>query len=111
MTSGGPSGGSELRLAELGRALASADPRTRAAAAARAGSEPGAEGMLLLVLTDEEPLVRLAAVRALAGVSGPQATRSIIRMATTDPSPEVRAEAVAAVGRALKVALRRAGQA
>jgi HEAT repeat protein len=111
MTSGGPSGRSEFRLAELGRALASADPRTRAAAAVRAGSEPGAEEMLVLVLTDEEPLVRLAAVRALAGVSGPRATRAIIRVAATDPSPEVRAEAVAAVGRALAAAVRRAERA
>ena len=57
--------------------------------------------MLLLVLMDEEPLVRLAAVRALTRAPGPHVTREIMRVAATDPSPAVRAEAVAALGRAL----------
>jgi HEAT repeat protein len=64
--------------------------------------------MLMLVLTDEEALVRLAAIRALADISGPRATRAIMRVAATDPSPEVRAEAVTAVGKALAAAVRRA---
>lgn len=108
MTSGGDPAGGQPRLAEIRRALDSADPRKRAAAAARAGTEPGGEEILLLALEDQAPAVRLAAVRALASIPGARFTREMMRVASTDESPDVRAEAVDAVGRALAEAARRA---
>ena len=85
----------------LGEALASPDAAVRAQAILAAPTRPGAEEVLLRALEDEAAEVRRAAVLALARVPTPTATRSLLRAVGSDPSPTVRAEAVAALGRIL----------
>jgi HEAT repeat protein len=88
-----------MRLRE---ALAATDPRVRAEAIARTTPQPAVASVLEGALEDPEPLVRLAAVRALARVEGGRSSAALIRAAAEDPSPDVRLEAVAAIGRLLE---------
>jgi HEAT repeat protein len=97
-----PSGVSGLGLAELLAALGSADPAARAAAIARARSEPGVEEVLIESLSDPAPEVRAAAIRVLARMEGRRATDALIEVSAGDISILVRAEAVAALGRILE---------
>ena len=91
----------ELRLAELRHALASHDPRARAAGLSNAPLDQDALGMCIAALEDEEPVVRREAVRALARMGGGRASREIMRVASSDLAPVVRTEAIAALGREL----------
>jgi HEAT repeat protein len=72
------------------------------AAIQAAGSAPGVEGVLIAALADSNELVRVAAIRALAGQGDPKGVRALIRAAAQDPSPRVRAEAVTGLGRILE---------
>ena len=53
-------------------------------------------------LDDPEPEVRLASVQALTRLRGPSGTRALMRAAAGDPSPAVRAEALAGLSRILQ---------
>ena len=92
---------------ELRAALASPDPSIRARAVLRAPPGPGVEPMMLAALDDEDPEVRLASVQALIRLGGPAATRAVMAAAARDPSPAVRAEALAGLARILQA--RRSG--
>ena len=100
----GPLGAGELR-----QALASGDPAARADAIARVRPEPGVEEALVEALDDSDPGVRWAAVRALAGFRGAITIRALMRVASGDIAPTVRAEAVAAVGNLLEKRIREPG--
>jgi len=91
----------ELRLAELRHALASHDPRARAAGLSNAPTDPDALGMCVAALEDDEPVVRREAVRAIARLGGSRAIWELMRVASSDLAPVVRAEAIAALGREL----------
>jgi HEAT repeat protein len=92
----------EVAAMRLREALAATDPRVRAEAVARTTPQPGVASVLEGALEDPEPVVRLAAVRALARVEGDRSSAALIRAAAADPSPDVRLEAVAAIGRLLE---------
>jgi HEAT repeat protein len=96
-----PGDARSLGPSELRAALASPDPAARARAIPRARPEPGVMEALIDALRDTSPDVRRAAVRALARMRGPRATRELIRVIADDLSAVVRAEAVAALGRLL----------
>jgi HEAT repeat protein len=96
----------QLAAVRLREALASGSARTRAESIARTGPGPGVEALLVSSLEDPEPIVRTAAVRALARLSGIRSASALIRVSSSDPSPEVRLEAVAAIGRLLEGRLR-----
>ena len=88
-----------LGLSELHAALGSDDPARRADAVRRVRSDPGVEQALVETLSDPDEGVRRASVTALGRLGGPVATRALIRMSAIDPSPEVRGDAVEALGR------------
>ena len=111
MSSGGqasppPELAPDLAMIRLRAALTSTDPRVRAESIARAGRAPGVESLLIGALEDAHPLVRQAAVRALARRQGPASARALMRSASSDPASPVRLEAVAAIGRLLQTRLR-----
>jgi HEAT repeat protein len=91
--------GPSLGLVELRAALASPDPAVRARAIAKIRAEPGVQEALIEALRDAYADVRRAAVRALARLQEPMATRVLIQISMEDLSVSVRAEAVAALGR------------
>jgi HEAT repeat protein len=93
-------------LADLQAALTSRDPARRMAAIQAAGSAPGVEQVLIAALADSNELVRVAAIRALAPLNEPKGVRALIRAAAQDPSPRVRAEAMAGLGRILEARTR-----
>lgn len=99
-------GGPWLGLSELRAALSSPDPGVRAHAIQRARPEPGIQEALIEALRDPSADVRRAAVRALARLQGPRATRALIQVSTGDLSVSVRTEAVAALGRILEARIR-----
>jgi HEAT repeat protein len=92
----------QLAPAEVEEALGSTDPQARAQALLRARREAGLERILVQALEDDEPRVRRAAVRALAALRGPRGTRALMQVAAHDLSGNVRAEAIAALGRILE---------
>jgi HEAT repeat protein len=96
----------ELAAIRLREGLSASDPRARADAVARVTPQPGIAAVLEGALEDPEPLVRLAAVRALARVGGARSAEALIRASGSDPSPDVRLEAVAAIGRLVERRLR-----
>lgn len=59
------------------------------------------EDMVVAALDDGEPSVRAAAIRAVVSLRGGRAGRELVEAASSDPSPAVRREAVAALGRVL----------
>jgi HEAT repeat protein len=59
------------------------------------------EELMIEAVHDPEAEVRLAAVQALTRLRGPGATRALMLAAAGDPSPAVRAEALAGLGRIL----------
>src|SRR5437870_4474230 len=76
------------------RIAAVSDPFARAEAVSVIRSADA----ITAALSDEHPLVRRAAVRALGERGGPSAAPALLRAAAHDPSPEVREEAVAVLG-------------
>jgi hypothetical protein len=78
--------------------LADPDPFLRIRAIAALKGKPDTDQFLVRALSDEYPLVRREAVRALREVGSSQATEALIQVAGHDPSAEVREEAVAALG-------------
>ena len=76
-------------------ALRADDPVARAEALARNASTAEA---VAEALTDEYPVVRREAVRALGRLGNPDAARTLLRTAANDPAAEVREEAVAVLG-------------
>ena len=91
--------GSELE--RLRRGARTGSPLQRAAAIAASRPGPGVEEILVEALDDPEVPVRLSAVRALAGAARSRGTRALIRLTSTDPAPQVRAEAIAALAQIL----------
>lgn len=89
------------------RAMQSPDPAGRLAVLRRAGGvrlpEPAVQAELEDVvadaLSDAEPDVRIAAIRALLRMDARAALRALIRASSDDPAPQVRREAVAALAR------------
>ena len=92
----------DVAAIRLREGLAAADPRARAEAVARTAAQPGVASILEGALEDLEPVVRLAAVRALARVEGGRSSAALMRACASDPSADVRLEAVAAIGRLLE---------
>ena len=90
-----PAGSEPARLRE---ALRSGSGPQRAAAVRSALPAPGLEIVLVEALADTDPTVRVAVVRALPAVARSRGVRGLLRAATEDPSPAVRAEAVGALG-------------
>jgi hypothetical protein len=93
-----PAGWDIERLRQLVR---TGSPVQRAAAIAAARPAPGVEEVLVEALDDPEVAVRVSAVRTLAGAARSRGTGALIRVTSTDPAPQVRAEAVAALAQIL----------
>jgi HEAT repeat protein len=102
MSKGGPPGGQEIDRAELQKALMSNDPAERAAAILRTRHGLNVEDTVIEALGDPDAGVRAAAVRTLARWGVRSGIRALLGMSTNDPSPDVRAEAVLALGRFLE---------
>jgi hypothetical protein len=83
---------------ELVTKLSDPDPFLRISAITALKGRPDTDRFLVRALSDEYPLVRREAVRALREVGSSQATEVLIQVAGHDPSAEVREEAVAALG-------------
>jgi len=79
---------------DLKAALTSPDPFVRTDALARADL---ASDAIVAALTDDYPLVRRQAVRALGRRGDEEAARVLLRAAAHDPAAEVREEAVSAL--------------
>lgn len=79
---------------DLKTAIESPDPFVRTDALARADS---ASDAIVAALTDDYPLVRREAVRALGRRGDEEAARVLLRAAAHDPAAEVREEAVSAL--------------
>jgi HEAT repeat protein len=67
------------------------------------------EELAVEALVDPEAEVRVAAVRALSRLRGPQGTKALMETAAGDPSPPVRAAALAALGGILEARSPRTG--
>ena len=78
--------------------LSDPDPFLRISSIAALKGMPDTDNFLVRALSDEYPLVRREAVRALREVGSSHATEALIQVAGHDPSAEVREEAVAALG-------------
>jgi HEAT repeat protein len=87
-------------------ALRSQDPVRRANAILSAPEGSDLERILVLHLGDPSPSVRVACVRRLVASHGPRGVRALIRSAAQDPSPTVRGEAIAALGRIMEARTR-----
>jgi hypothetical protein len=87
-------------------ALRSQDPVRRANAILSAPVGSDLERLLVLHLGDPSPSVRVACVRRLVAAHGPRGVRALIRAAAQDPSPTVRGEAIAALGRIMEARTR-----
>ncbi len=98
MSGSGPREDDHLNHADLQKALASSDPAERASAIARARFDPVAEQAVIEALHDADPAVRRACIRKLARWRGPSGIKALVQASASDPSPSVRAEAVAALG-------------
>jgi HEAT repeat protein len=82
----------------LRRALADDDPEVRAAALrGLAGAPDGMAEDMVPLLSDAEPRVRIAAAQAVAAHSEPSALGPRVRPLLEDPDPEVRAAAAGAL--------------
>jgi HEAT repeat protein len=82
----------------LRRALADDDPEVRAAALrGLAGAPDGMAGEIVPLLSDAEPRVRIAATQAFAAHSESSALGPRVRPLLEDPDPEVRAAAAGAL--------------
>ncbi|MGH2573408.1 MAG: HEAT repeat domain-containing protein [Actinomycetota bacterium] len=92
----------ELGLRALRDELSSSDPSERAAALSRARLEPGVEEVLIEALRDSDERVRRESVRTLARLGTAGGRLALIEVSSSDISPAVRAEAVAALGRILE---------
>src|SRR5437867_8599536 len=92
-----------IEAGELADRLRDPDPFVRGAALGRALE--GGKGVLELVrseLSDDYPLVRREAVRALARLGGPEAVKALVTASAHDLSAEVREEAVSALAGMLR---------
>jgi glycosyltransferase involved in cell wall biosynthesis len=91
--------GGEISVQELSGALGDPDPFVRTGAIARV--RPGLEAVTPLIgaLQDAYPQVRREAVRMLARIGGADAALALGDVALSDPSADVRSEAVVALGR------------
>ena len=98
-----PDDAASIRLRE---GLAARDPRVRAESIARASPGQGIGAALEAAMDDPEPMVRVAAARALARIGSARSAPRLIRASSSDPAPDVRLEAVAAIGRLLEGRLR-----
>ena len=94
--SDGPVGAPELRAALQAGSLID-----RVAAVRRVLPGPGVVQAVVEALGDPAAEVRVAAIHALARLGGPVGSRALLGVSVEDPSPTVRAEAVAALGREL----------
>ena len=102
MSGSGPHQEGDLSHADLQKALASSDPAERASAIGRARLDPTAEQAVIEALQDADPDVRRASIKKLARWRRPLGIRALIQASAGDPSPSVRAEAVAALGAILE---------
>jgi HEAT repeat protein len=98
MSRSGPRDEGDLNHADLQTALASSDPAERASAIERARFDPVAEQAVIEALQDADPAVRRAAIRTLARWREPLGIKALAQASASDPTPGVRAEAVAALG-------------
>jgi len=80
------------------------DPFVRIEAIEGLRGHPSLMSVLTRALSDDYPLVRRQAVRALREAGGPDATRILIEVANGDTSAEVREEAVSALAMMLREA-------
>ncbi|MFN2543573.1 MAG: glycosyltransferase [Actinomycetota bacterium] len=100
--SGAQASGGRLDGEEVFARLSDPDPFLRITAIAALKGRPDCDTLLVRALSDEYPLVRREAVRALRGIGSQRATEALIQVAGHDPSAEVREEAVAALGALVK---------
>jgi HEAT repeat protein len=91
-----------IGVEELVAALRDPDPFVRVQALGRAAGEGSVEPVER-ALTDDYPIVRREAVRALGRIGGARAVRTLLDTSAHDLSAEVREEAVAALGGMLRV--------
>ena len=88
---------------ELAAALRDPDPFVRVDALGRAEGNARAFELIGSALSDDYPLVRREAVRALARIGGASAARALLQVSAHDLAAEVREEAVTALARMLRV--------
>ena len=91
-----------MDIEHLATALADPDPFVRVEALGHAEGVPGAVELVTSSLSDDYPLVRREAVRALSRLGGPDAARALLRVSAHDLSAEVREEAVMALAEMLR---------
>jgi HEAT repeat protein len=94
----------QFDVEQLTTALRDPDPFVRVHALGRAVPGEGATDAVSAALSDDYPLVRREAVRALARIGEPVAVRTLADVAAHDLSAEVREEAVAALAEMLRSA-------
>ena len=102
MSGSSPREEGDLSHVDLQKALASSDPAERASAIGRARLDPVAEQTVIEALQDADAEVRRASVKTLARWRRPLGIKALIQASATDPSPSVRADAVAALGAILE---------